>query len=100
LRSEPLGASLRLVFPGKQDRPYLDNWLRRTRRQLAASGRLSEIALILSRDEGNTPEHWSAWLRSVLEDETTPSLDLLTKIDGILARPIQIETTGETAPLL
>src|SRR5262245_35333070 len=36
------------VFPGKPDRPYFESWLKRTRKQLAASGRLSEIALILS----------------------------------------------------
>ena len=93
-------SKLQPVFPGKQDRPYLESWLRRTRRQLAASGRLTEIALILSRDEGNTPEHWSAWLRMVLEDETRPSLDLLTKIDGILARPVPAPEAGETPPLL
>jgi hypothetical protein len=75
------------VFNGKPDRPYLESWLRRTRKQLAGSGRLSEIALILSREEGRTPAHWATYLREVLEEETTPSLDLLTRIDALLARP-------------
>jgi hypothetical protein len=75
------------VFPGKADRPYLESWLRRTRKQLSASGRLSELALILSREDGQTADHWAGYLRQVLEEETTPSLDLLTRIDALLARP-------------
>jgi hypothetical protein len=76
------------VIHGRPERPYLENWLRRARKQLAASGRLSELALILARQEGATPEHWSALVRSILEEETTPSLDLLTRIDAVLAKPV------------
>lgn len=75
------------VFHAKPDRPYLESWLRRTRKQLAGSGRLSEAALILSREEGRTPRHWIDFLRDVLEERTVPSLDLLTRIDSLLARP-------------
>jgi hypothetical protein len=87
------------VFPGKPDRPYLESWLRRTRKQLAASGRLSEIALILSRGDGQTPQQWSSYLREVLDEEATPSLDLLTRIDAILAKPVRRENPSETPPL-
>lgn len=77
------------MFPAKSDRPYLESWLRRTRKQLSGSGRLSELALILAAEEGNTARHWSSYLREVLEEQTTPSLDLLTRIDAILAKPVQ-----------
>ncbi|MCW1926129.1 hypothetical protein OKA05_26460 [Luteolibacter arcticus] len=87
------------VFPGKPDRPYFESWLRRTRKQLAGSGRLSEIALILSRDDGRTLQDWSTYLREVLEKEVTPSLDLLTKIDAILAKPVRSKAPLETPPL-
>jgi len=87
------------VFPGKPDRPYFESWLKRTRKQLAGSGRLSEIALILSREEGHTPRYWSSYLREVLEEEATPSLDLLTRIDAILAKPVRADPTVETPPL-
>jgi len=87
------------VFNAKPDRPYLENWLRRTRKQLAASGRLSELALILSREEGNTAAHWSTYLREVLEEEATPSLDLLTKIDAVLAKPVKVDERTQTPPL-
>ncbi|MBB5353293.1 hypothetical protein HNR46_003548 [Haloferula luteola] len=68
-------------------RPFFATWLRRTRKQLAPSGRLSELALILSQREGDTPTHWSQWLRQVLDEEITPSLDELTTLDLLLARP-------------
>jgi hypothetical protein len=89
----------RPVFPGKPDRPYFESWLKRTRKQLAGSGRLSEIALILSREEGRTAQDWSSYLREVLEEEVTPSLDLLTRVDAILAKPVRAEIPLETPPL-
>ena len=71
----------------KPDRPYLDAWLRRTGRQFAVSGRLSQTALLLARDEGGTHEEWCGRLRAFLSGGETPSLDLLTKIDALLAPP-------------
>ena len=88
------------MFPAKPDRPYFENWLRRTRKQLSASGRLSEIALILSGEEGNTPAHWSSYLRSMIDGEVTPSLDLLTRIDALLAKPVTPPSKGDSPPLL
>lgn len=73
--------------PTRPDRPFLAHWLRRTRRQLAPSGKLTETSLLLSQREGLTPEHWSAWLRQVLEGELVPTIDELTSIDSILAKP-------------
>ncbi|MCU0796540.1 MAG: hypothetical protein MUF31_11455 [Akkermansiaceae bacterium] len=75
------------MLNGRPDRPFLDSWLRRTRKQLAPSGRLSELALILDRQEGGGVEHWSRWLRGVLDGEIVPTLDELTGIDLLLARP-------------
>lgn len=76
------------MFNAKPDRPYLESWLRRTRKQLAGSGRLSEVALILSKEDGDSPERWSQCIRDILDERTTPSLDFLTRIDAILARPV------------
>jgi len=83
------------VFNAKPDRPYLESWLRRTRKQLAASGRLSEVALILSKEDGDSPERWSQLIRDILDERTTPSLDLLTRIDAVLARPVDRNTPDE-----
>ncbi len=66
---------------------HFANWLRRTRRQLAPSGRLSEAALILSQREGGTPEWHAERLRAILDEKLVPSLDELTTIDRLLARP-------------
>lgn len=83
----------------KPDRPYLVSWLRRTRKQLAGSGRLTELALILSREHGDSPESWSTLIRGILEEETTPSLDLLTQIDAVLAKPVRKGSLDEQTPL-
>ncbi len=73
------------VFPTPNDRPYFDAWLRRTGRQFAVSGRLTEIAMALSASEGGTVDEWRARLRVLLEGGEIPSLDLLMCIDMLLA---------------
>lgn len=73
------------MFSAKADRPYFDTWLKRTRKQFAVSGRLSQTALLLSREEGGSQESWADRLRNLLDGHETPSLDLLTRIDTILS---------------
>jgi hypothetical protein len=73
-------------------KPYLEAWLRRTGRELFASGRLSEAALILSRKKGGEKGEWAEKLRRILEREEDPGLELLTEIDSILARPAKRNT--------
>lgn len=75
------------MFPIKPDRPYFDAWLRRTRRQFAISGRLSQLATILAAETGETPEQWSLRLRELLDGGDPPSLDLLMRIDLLLSAP-------------
>lgn len=82
------------VFGSKAQKPYFDSWLKRTRRQLLRSGRLSELSLILSRESGEDPEQWRARLKSLLEGDELPSLDLLMKIDSLLAGPGQARDAG------
>ncbi len=71
----------------KKDRPYFDAWLRRTGRQFAVSGRLTQTAMALAREDGDTIDAWRARLRTLLEGQEVPSLDLLTRIDALLAGP-------------
>ncbi|BCU77144.1 hypothetical protein llg_18590 [Luteolibacter sp. LG18] len=68
-----------------KQRPYFEAWLRRTRRQLAPSGRLTEAALILAREEGGTHDSWRQRLRQLLDGVEVPTLELLTRIDALLA---------------
>lgn len=75
------------MTPRKPERPYLEAWLRRISRQFAASGRLSQAAAVLAREDGGCAEAWSARLRRILEGDETPTIELLTRIDGILAKP-------------
>ncbi len=73
-------------------KPYLEAWLRRTGRELSASGRLSEAALLLSRKKGGDAGEWAEKLRRILEREEDPGFELLTEIDAILARPAKRDT--------
>lgn len=75
------------VINTNSERPYFDAWLRRTRRQFAVSGRLTQTATALSADEGGSVAEWSTRLRVLLEGDEIPSLDLLTRIDALLAGP-------------
>jgi len=79
------------VFTAKPARPYFDAWLRRTGRQLAVSGRLSQLALALATTDGTTDgttiEEWRSRLRILLDGRELPSLELLTRIDALLSGP-------------
>ena len=75
------------VFTPHPDRPYFQTWLRRTGRQLAASGRLTQVATILAAENGGTVDQWRARLRALLDGEEPPSIELLTRIDALLAGP-------------
>ncbi len=72
------------MFTPKIDRPYFDAWLRRTGRQFAVSGRLTETAMALAAAEGGSVDEWRTRLRVILEGQEVPSLDLLTRIDALL----------------
>ena len=84
------------MFTGKKDRPYFDAWLRRTSKQFAVSGRLTQTAMVLATEEGGTVDHWRSQLRVLLESEEVPSLDLLTRIDAILAGPTRAAPDGDS----
>lgn len=80
----------------RADRRYFESWLSRTRKQFAISGRLSQVALLLSVSEGGTPEYWQFQLRELLEGTETPSFDLLVRIDGILSSPTSVNLPKPT----
>ena len=69
----------------KPDRPYFDAWLRRTSRQFTVSGRLTQVAMVLAGEKGGTLDEWRGRLRMLLEGQEVPSLDLLMRIDALLA---------------
>ncbi|OYV00153.1 MAG: hypothetical protein CFE26_24420 [Verrucomicrobiales bacterium VVV1] len=73
-----------MLSPAVQ-KPYFEAWLKRTRRQLAPSGRLSEIAWLLALEDGSGHDDWRVKLRDLLEGSELPSLDLLMRIDSLLA---------------
>ena len=79
----------------KSDRPYFEAWLRRTRRQFAVSGRLTQTATALAAEEEGSVSDWRTRLRVLLEGKEIPSLDLLTRIDALLAGPSKKRPAAE-----
>lgn len=77
----------RRVITVKPDRPYFEAWLRRASRQFAVSGRLSQTAAMLARESGGTPDEWSIRLRTILDGGEIPSIEMLTRVDSLLAGP-------------
>jgi hypothetical protein len=88
------------VISPNNDRPYFDAWLRRTGRQFAVSGRLTETAMALAAAEGGTVDEWRARLRDLLEGGEMPSIELLTRIDALLAGPAKGPAAGDSQGLL
>lgn len=88
------------MLNSKNDRPYFEAWLRRTGRQFAVSGRLTETALALSASEGGGVEEWRTRLRTLLEGEEVPSLDLLMKIDMFLSGPSKQRPSEDSQTML
>jgi hypothetical protein len=88
------------VFTPNNDRPYFESWLRRTRKQFAVSGRLTQIATMLAAENGGTVDAWRVSLRNLLDGKETPGLELLTRIDALLAgAPTQQPIASEQEPL-
>jgi len=78
-------------------RPYLERWLRRTRKQLSASGRLTELAIVLAGDGTDTQKEWRSRLQEILDGKNEPSLELLTRIDSVLAGAAGKESVPDTS---
>lgn len=84
------------VTTGRPDRRYFEAWLRRASRQFSESGRLSQTAELLARENGGTPDEWRVRLRTVLDGGEIPSIELLTRIDALLAGSTKNQTHEDT----
>lgn len=67
--------------------PYTSKWLPRTRRALAPSGRITELALLLAAETGREQDHWIQRLRGILDGDVTAPPALVFRIDQFLGRP-------------
>ena len=75
-------------MPENPPAPYYTKWLPRTRRALSASGRLSELATILSSENQLPASDWSTRLRRILDGHEYAHPSLVFRIDQFLARPV------------
>jgi hypothetical protein len=68
-------------------KPFLEVWLRRTRKQLSGSGKISELAWILAKSESQYSQHaWRLKLQAIFQGDEEPSMEILTQIDAVLAK--------------
>jgi hypothetical protein len=74
--------------------PYETQWLPRTRRALAPSGRLSELSAILATETSRDRDEWARFLRRILDGEVKPDPELVFRIDGFLGRPVRTPSEG------
>lgn len=88
------------MFSAKTGRPYFDAWLRRTGRQFAISGRLTQVAGALAVEQGGTVEDWRTRLRILLDGGEIPSIELLTRIDALLSGPSKAKRAEDPQGLL
>ena len=77
---------------------YLETWLRRTRRQLVGSGRMTQVAAMLAAQDGVPATQWEQMLRSILDGGSSPGIDVLTRIDAILSTPSTRPPPGGRRP--
>lgn len=78
--------------------PYDTKWLPRTRRALAVSGRLTELAAVLANETTRDRDEWAQFLRQILDGETKADPELVFRIDGFLGRPVKVR--AEPSPEL
>ena len=64
----------------------MEFWLRRTRKELAISGRLAELTHLLEQQDAS-PRDWRRDLLRLREGEWEPTMDDLIRLDGVLAQP-------------
>jgi len=68
----------------KPKHPYFEAWLRRTRKQLSVSGRISQMAHHLFEEDGVSAEEWQRKLRGLIDGRIPPTFELISKVDSLL----------------
>lgn len=82
-------------------KPFLEAWLRRTRKQLSGSGRISELAWILAKDKIEYSQNdWRIKLQAIFQGNEVPTLEILTQIDSLLAKPSRCAVSVKSEDIL
>jgi hypothetical protein len=66
---------------------FRSRWLKRARRELAASGAASQLAVLLAGEDGVPAAQWERRLRQLLDGNLPPDPEILFRIETHLARP-------------
>lgn len=80
--------NLRRVSHNDPPQDRYQAWLRRTRRRLATSGGVSQAAVRLAAETGGDSRQWRERLEALLAGAEPPTIDMITRIDSLLAKPV------------
>lgn len=61
---------------------------------------MSQTAMVLASEFGGTVDEWRDKLKTLLQGDVAPSLDLLTRIDAILSGPSKVRPQDASQVLL
>lgn len=84
----------------KNDRNFMKFWIRRARKELAISGRLTELVALLNSQETLIHQDWRSKLLQLRLGTWEPDMEELILLDGALARPRKPQRAEELTPLL
>ncbi|HSP43963.1 MAG TPA: hypothetical protein VLO11_13905 [Luteolibacter sp.] len=88
LDAAPALGNCRPVNRKERQTDRYQSWLRRTRRRLAASGGISQAAATLAAETGGDAGYWRTRLEALLAGAEPPTIELITRIDSLLATPV------------
>lgn len=64
-----------------KDQAFMQKWLKRLRKDLTQSGRLTELTMHLAGNNPDKAELWRAKIRAILEEEEKPSTEFVLAVD-------------------
>jgi len=74
-------------MPHPSSAPTSSRWLKRLRRELSASGRVTQCACQLATAGDATAKQWEHDLRAILSGEQSPEPSAILLIEKLIARP-------------
>ncbi len=74
-------------MPHPSSAPTSTRWLKRLRRELSPSGRVTQCARQLATAGGATAKQWERDLRAILSGEQDPEPATILRIEKLIVRP-------------
>ena len=60
---------------------YIDKWLNRLRKEMAVSGRLTQLSLYLAKNSSQSSAEWQTSIRNIINGDTKANTDFVLAVD-------------------